>query len=174
MLTGLPPFYNQNLHLMYERIVRARVSYPPYLSHASKSLLSALLEREPERRLGSAGDAAEVKAHPFFAAIDWAKLARREVQAPFVPTNVEGKADTSNVDEEFTRETPRDTPIITSNLRPGSGGQQVSFPGFTYNPPSHYLPVDPSGQSAGGWRRDLTEEGVESNHGQRGGGDAHS
>ena len=136
MLTGLPPFYNQNLHLMYEKIVRARVSYPPYLSHASKSLLAALLERDPEKRLGTAGDADEVKQHPFFAAIDWSKLKRREVQAPFIPSNTEGKSDTSNVDEEFTRETPRDTPIIVSNLRPGSNGQQVSFPGFTYVAPS--------------------------------------
>ena len=136
MLTGLPPFYDQNLHLMYEKIVRARVPYPHYLSQQSRSLLSSLLERDPERRLGTQGDAEEVKAHPFFAAIDWQKLKRREVAAPFVPSNVEGKSDTSNVDEEFTRETPRDTPIIVSNLRPGSGGQQVSFPGFTYVAPS--------------------------------------
>lgn len=42
MLTGLPPFYNQNLHLMYERIVRAKVNYPPYLSFGAKALLSAV------------------------------------------------------------------------------------------------------------------------------------
>jgi len=136
MLTGLPPFYNQNLHLMYEKIVRARVTYPPYLSHASKSLLAALLERDPDKRLGTTGDADEVKQHPFFVSMDWIKLKRREIQAPFIPSNVEGKSDTSNVDEEFTRETPRDTPIIVSNLRPGSTGQQVSFPGFTYVAPS--------------------------------------
>ena len=136
MLTGLPPFYNQNLHLMYEKIVRARVTYPPYLSHASKSLLAALLERDPEKRLGTAGDADEVKQHAFFASIDWARLKRREVAAPFVPSNTDGRSDTSNVDEEFTRETPRDTPIVQSSLRPGSNGQQVSFPGFTYVAPS--------------------------------------
>ena len=136
MLTGLPPFYNQNLHLMYEKIVRARVNYPPYLSHASKSLLAALLERDPEKRLGTANDAEEVKQHPFFASIDWVKLKARQLPAPFVPSNTEGKSDTSNVDEEFTRETPRDTPIIVSNLRPGSGGAVVSFPGFTYVAPS--------------------------------------
>lgn len=86
----------------------------------------------------SVGDAEEVKAHPFFACIDWRKLARREIPAAFIPSNTEGKMDTSNVDEEFTREAPRDTPLIPSNLRPGTSAQQqqVSFVGFTYAAPA--------------------------------------
>lgn len=60
-LTGLPPFYNQNLHVMYEKIIRAKLHYPAYLSAPARSILQQLLDRNPKTRLGSNGDAAEVK-----------------------------------------------------------------------------------------------------------------
>lgn len=44
-----------------------------------------LLERDPENRLGAQRGAAELQAHPFFASIDWAKLAVRRVSPPFKP-----------------------------------------------------------------------------------------
>ena len=53
MLTGLPPFYNQNLHVMYEKIIRAKLHYPAYLSANARSILQALLDRNPKTRLGS-------------------------------------------------------------------------------------------------------------------------
>lgn len=43
MLTGLPPFYDQNIHIMYEKIVRAKLILPNYLSNNCKSLLAGLL-----------------------------------------------------------------------------------------------------------------------------------
>ena len=52
MLTGLPPFYNENLHLMYERIVTMPLTFPDDMSEEAKSLLSGLLERDPRKRLG--------------------------------------------------------------------------------------------------------------------------
>jgi len=130
MLTGLPPFYNQNLHVMYEKIIRAKLHYPAYLSPSARSVLGALLERNPKHRLGSNGDADEVKKHPFFENIDWTRLSRRQVETPFKPTTTEGKLDTTNVDDEFKRETPKDTPVIASTLR-----SKVNFPGFTYAGP---------------------------------------
>lgn len=48
----VPPFYNQNLHVMYERILRAKLQMPSYLSPSAQSLLSGLLERNPRFRLG--------------------------------------------------------------------------------------------------------------------------
>jgi serum/glucocorticoid-regulated kinase 2 len=134
MLTGLPPFYNQNLHVMYEKIVRAKVQYPSYLSAEARSLIQALLERNPKLRLGYEQDGAEIRAHPFFAPVDWDKLQKKEVQPPFVPTVTEGKLDTGNVDEEFKREMPQDTPVVESTLR-----SKVNFPGFTYQAPESVL-----------------------------------
>lgn len=44
-----------------------------------------LLTREPTERIGSKTGAAEIHAHPFFAAIDWAMLAARRVSPPWKP-----------------------------------------------------------------------------------------
>lgn len=134
MLTGLPPFYNQNLHVMYEKIIRAKLVFPAYLSPEAKSLLSGLLDRDPKTRLGCGEtDAAELKAHPFFADIDFEKLYRKEIPPPFKPKVVDGALDTSNVDEEFKRELPKDTPIAPSRLNQNA---KVNFPDFTYVAPS--------------------------------------
>ena len=52
-----------------------------FLSTAAQSLLKALLEREPAKRLGSGPQGSEaVMAHPFFRPISWARLLRREVR----------------------------------------------------------------------------------------------
>lgn len=129
MLTGLPPFYNQNLHVMYEKIIRAKLTFPSYMSKEARDLLSGLLERDPKIRLGSGEtDAEEIKSHPFFADIDWTKLRDREIKPPFKPTTTEGKMDTTNVDEEFKREIPQDTPVQPSRLNQG----KVNFPNFTF------------------------------------------
>lgn len=44
-----------------------------------------LLDREPDHRLGAKGGASEVKAHPFFADVDWAELLQRKYELPFKP-----------------------------------------------------------------------------------------
>jgi len=57
---------------------RARAAF---LSSAAQSLLRALLEREPGRRLGAGLQGSEaVMAHPFFRPICWARLLRREAR----------------------------------------------------------------------------------------------
>lgn len=132
MLTGLPPFYNQNLHVMYEKIIRAKLHYPAYLSANARGILQALLDRNPKTRLGSINDANDVKNHPFFEGIDWNKLVRLELPTPFKPTVVDGHLDVGNVDEEFKRETPKDTPVTQSTLAAQGG---VNFPGFSFAAP---------------------------------------
>jgi len=114
---------------MYEKIIRAKLTFPPYLSANAKSFLAALLERSPKQRLGGAdNDATDVKKHPFFEGLDWAKLMKRELTPPFKPTVTEGPLDTTNIDDEFKQETPRDSPVMPSTLQ-----SKVNFPNFTYS-----------------------------------------
>lgn len=69
--TGLPPFYDENVNVMYQRILMDPLVFPPDLSPDAKSVMTALLQRDPSRRLG-AGGAEEIKRHPFFSKhIDW-------------------------------------------------------------------------------------------------------
>lgn len=48
--------------------------------------ISKLLVKDPRKRLGGGEeDAAELKRHSFFKDLDWNKLARKEIAAPFKP-----------------------------------------------------------------------------------------
>ena len=71
--TGLPPFYDENVNIMYQRILSDPLIFPHDISHEAKSVMTGLLQRDPARRLG-AGGADEIKRHPFFSRhIDWQK-----------------------------------------------------------------------------------------------------
>ena len=52
MLTGIPPHFNKDIEKMLRDIVNKDVPIAPFLSKNARSLLSMLLERDPEKRLG--------------------------------------------------------------------------------------------------------------------------
>jgi len=54
------------------------------LDPVAVDIVKGLLEPDPVKRLGDS-DLPALKAHAFFRAIDWAKLARRELSSPFKP-----------------------------------------------------------------------------------------
>jgi serum/glucocorticoid-regulated kinase 2 len=89
MLTGLPPFYDENTNEMYRKILQEPLHFPgpEIVPAAAKDLLTKLLDRNPERRLGASG-ASEIKAHHFFANIDWRKLLQRKYEPSFKPNVV--------------------------------------------------------------------------------------
>ncbi|KAL4453022.1 hypothetical protein ABPG73_002307 [Tetrahymena malaccensis] len=84
LLTGLPPFYNQNREVMYELIKNYNVNIPDYVSPVCKDLIYRLLQKNPENRLGKNG-AYEIKSHPWFQNVDWEILFRKEYRPPFIP-----------------------------------------------------------------------------------------
>jgi len=127
MLCGLPPFYDENTNDMYKKILTEELRFPDEMSLAANDVLKQLLNRDPAQRLGSNG-ADEIKRHPFFADINWARLLARKYQPPFRP-NVSSATDTSNFDEEFTSEIPTDSVTDSSAL---SQSVQQQFAGFTY------------------------------------------
>lgn len=88
MLTGAPPFRAKNRSLLQKKITSEKIKFPPFLSSQAHKLLTALLQREEARRLGSSagvngGDA--VQAHEFFKGLNWRKLLNKEIPAPFRP-----------------------------------------------------------------------------------------
>src|SRR2546421_8749838 len=89
MLTGLPPFYDENTNEMYRKILQDPLHFPgpEIVPPAAKDLLTKLLNRNAEQRLGANG-AAEIKAHPFFHSIDWRKLLQRKYEPTFKPSVV--------------------------------------------------------------------------------------
>jgi len=133
MICGLPPFYDRNRPVMYKKILEAPLTPPADMSPEAVDLCSKMLVRDPASRLGYRG-ADEIKAHPFFRSIDWARLERRELAPPWVP-RVSDETDTRNIASEFTNEPAGVTPSpMGSRLRdvmqqPGGGG--ASPPPFT-------------------------------------------
>lgn len=89
MLTGLPPFYDENTNEMYRKILSEPLHFPgpEVVPPSAKDLLTKLLNRDPQQRLGANGSA-EIKAHPFFHAIDWRKLLQRKYEPAFKPSVV--------------------------------------------------------------------------------------
>ncbi|KAI0534582.1 Pkinase-domain-containing protein [Xylaria digitata] len=132
MLTGLPPFYDENTNEMYRKILSEPLHFPgpDVVPPAAKDLLTKLLNRKPEERLGAAGSA-EIKAHPFFHAIDWRKLLQRKYEPTFKPRVLDA-TDTDNFDPDFTNEVPQDSYVDGPML---SQTMQDQFQGFSYNRP---------------------------------------
>ncbi|KAK8042372.1 hypothetical protein PG994_012855 [Apiospora phragmitis] len=132
MLTGLPPFYDENTNEMYRKILSEPLHFPgpEVVPPAAKDLLTKLLNRDPEHRLG-AGGSAEIKAHPFFHAIDWRKLLQRKYEPTFKP-RVTDALDVTNFDDDFTTEAPQDSFVDGPML---SQTMQDQFQGFSYNRP---------------------------------------
>ncbi|KAG9393568.1 Protein kinase domain [Carpediemonas membranifera] len=130
MLTGSPPFYSKNRQQMYRNVIRGKIAFPSVIGPEAQDFLSRILVRRPEDRLGANGFD-EIKTHPLFKSIDWARLEARQAPPPFRPRLREDDL-TANFDPEFTSETPRD-----SYVPPEQGGVerdvQETFDAFTFN-----------------------------------------
>ncbi|GAM18625.1 hypothetical protein SAMD00019534_018000 [Acytostelium subglobosum LB1] len=129
MLTGLPPFYSQNVSMMYQKILNGELKIPSYISPEARSLLEGLLTREVDRRLGSKSGN-DVKNHPWFKSIDWDKLDRKEIEVHFKP-KVKSGNDISQIDPLFTQEKPMDS-IVEGSTLSDAVNKENSFEGFTY------------------------------------------
>merc|ERR1719265_1930472 len=126
MIHGLPPYYNTNRQIMYKQILRAKLSKPKSMSADAFDLCQKLLERDPTQRLGYNGPE-EIKAHPWFASIDFDKLLRMEIEPPFKP-KVKDAADVSTIDEVFLTERAE----IAKTLDGASVVAKSLFEGFTF------------------------------------------
>ena len=96
MLTGKLPFkFNfdsqeeQNDLNIYDK----KIKYPSWIEENAKDLINKLLNKNPEKRIGSGKEGAEnIKKHPFFSDIDWNKALNKELRPPFIP-KIENETD---------------------------------------------------------------------------------
>lgn len=126
MLTSLPPFYDEDVNIMYKKILHDPLVFPNYLDSKTCSLIKGLLNRDPRKRLGYNG-VSEIKNHPFFDDVDWNKLNSKGYIPPYKPP-VKDNSDTSNISSEFTNEKPMDS-VVDDYL---SESVQKQFGGWTY------------------------------------------
>lgn len=124
MLTGLPPFYSEDVQLMYNKIMNTPLQIPPEFDEDTASLLNGLLERDPEKRLS---DPEDIQKHPYFKTIDWDKLLAKEITPPYIPP-VTQKDSTDMIDPSFTQEDPESQTEASAI----SNADQANFDGFTF------------------------------------------
>jgi len=134
MLTGLPPFYSQDVQEMYRKIMTDKLTFPDFVHADARNLLEQLLERDADKRLTEPN---LIKRHPFFKAVDWEKLYEKKIPPPFMP-EVKGKMDISQIDPVFIEEAPSLQMTGESEL---TSVRQSDFEGFTYQPQSYMTPA---------------------------------
>ncbi|TFY81916.1 hypothetical protein EWM64_g2094 [Hericium alpestre] len=128
MLLGQSPFRGDDEDEIFDAILEDEPLYPITMPRDAVSVLQKLLTRDPTRRLGSGkGDAEEIKRHPFFKDVSWDDILNKRIPPPYFPT-INGSADTSNFDEEFTKEQPTLTPVHGQL----SSRDQAEFNGFSW------------------------------------------
>merc|ERR1719312_1911383 len=133
LLTGHLPFYAEERKMMFRLIVTEKVKYPKTFSSESREIISKLLTKNPDRRLGSINDAEELMEHPFFAVINWSDLKKKRITPPFKP-ELTNELDTRYVDPEFEDENISMTPPSCSRaIKPG---EVICFSEFSYQNPS--------------------------------------
>ena len=84
-LYGIPPFHDETPEKVFENILSGHIEWHEdywEISPEAKDFMQRLMTLDPTKRLGANG-ADEVKAHPFFAGIDWDKVTTTE--AAFIP-----------------------------------------------------------------------------------------
>ena len=146
MLIGQLPFRGKNKAAIQKAITSQKIKMPTFVENDAAKLIQNLSMKDPNLRLGSdvnlkkdstsKNGTEEVKKHKFFSKINWAKLEKREVPAPFVPKIDQDKGDgcVAHFDKKWT-----DAKVhaeAESAAASPSSAEQRHFLGFTYVSPT--------------------------------------
>ena len=92
MICGTPPFFSNNIKILYRNISHSKLMLHDYFSDELKDLLTQLLCRDPHKRIGVL-DKNELKSHEWFKDIDWDKLAKKQIDPPLDLVEIKKKLD---------------------------------------------------------------------------------
>lgn len=136
MISGTPTFRGADLRQTYQKVLFAPVDFVPEdrfpdgnpRIQKAKSLISALLVRDPAMRLGSQGNPPkDIMSHKFFADVNWGDVYDRKSPGPWIPEAVSSSKRASRRDGKSERKERRNT--LTRNQSSqecANNGMQVS------------------------------------------------
>ena len=88
LIYGIPPFYDDNTSKLYDLIVHSSISFPdvtilssePQLKELSemKDLITKLLNKNPNLRIGNKGNFVEIKTHSAFTSINFDNITNKK------------------------------------------------------------------------------------------------
>ena len=93
MVTGSPPFYNEDADLMYRKISENNLMFPEIFSDELKDLLRKMLDKDPKKRIGIGNDKQDLKNHPFFSDINWNLILNKKIIPPVEMVNIREEYD---------------------------------------------------------------------------------
>ena len=83
MLVGIPPFFTEHKEEIFHNIEYAQLQIPKFISKGASDLLKALLQRDPNKRLGSSiRDALEIKENKYFKDVVWNDVYEKKIKPP--------------------------------------------------------------------------------------------
>ena len=86
LMVGLSPFYESDPILIFKRIIKGDVKFPPNFAPCAKSLIKHCLERDIGKRYGSlTRGITDIKGHRFFTGFDWNGCAKQRGKQLYVP-----------------------------------------------------------------------------------------
>ena len=113
MSQGCTPFASDDEVEVLQMASRAPVGieYKKGASADLVDLITRLVQTAPEKRL----DCGRAREHALFGAFDFARMARRELSAPYVP-KVKNKTDTSHFDQSTAQRTTDEEEMLNGEF----------------------------------------------------------
>ena len=86
MICGVDPFSDEDTMKTYENILEGKIKFSSDFDDKSRSLIKHLLEPDLSKRYGNLKNGVDdIKNHDFFKSMNWDKLLKQEIEAPFIP-----------------------------------------------------------------------------------------
>nr|CAB3263655.1 microtubule-associated serine/threonine-protein kinase 3 [Phallusia mammillata] len=131
-LVGCVPFFGETPDELFTQAVNDEneIEWPDgdhCVSQEAVDIVTLLLDRDPQVRLGSRG-ALEVKQHKYFESMDWANLLRQKAQ--FIP-QLDNEEDTSYFDTRSDRYSHENSTFSASELE--DFADEPNLPNFSSN-----------------------------------------
>ena len=106
LLFGIPPFYSIDDKEIQEQIVKNELKFPKDndKSQNAKDLLTLLLDKNYEKRLGSKNGFEEIKNHNFFKGFNFDDIINKKIEPEYKPITGNILKNIENDNEEFTYE----------------------------------------------------------------------
>lgn len=84
MLSGHPPFYDNDPIGIYRKILNGVIEFPTFFSLRAKDIIRKLLNPNVEKRLGFQ-DPSVIKEHKWFRGVVWEDILNKDIPPPWIP-----------------------------------------------------------------------------------------
>ena len=96
MISGNPPFYSNDMGIMYNNIAKNNLILNDNFSNDIKDLFINILNKDPRKRFGIK----DIKEHSFFNGVNWDLIEKRCEKSPLDLVGIKEENDKRNCEEK--------------------------------------------------------------------------